>query len=90
MADFSNSHGEYVLDLNFAPQLGVLTLSADMISEHASVSLAGSYINRNVNDSHTVVVDWDDPNEGDVVRVSSFYEFKVVSSDAASIIANIV
>jgi hypothetical protein len=34
-----------------------------MIFENESVSLSGSYSDQNLGDSHTVVVDWDDPND---------------------------
>ncbi|MCA9121143.1 MAG: pre-peptidase C-terminal domain-containing protein [Planctomycetaceae bacterium] len=54
--------GEYVLSLNRAPVLDNLALSADSIFENESVSLAGTYSDRDLGDSHTVVVAWDDPN----------------------------
>lgn len=56
--------GEYVLTINRAPTVGQLTLSDAMILENESVSLTGSFRDQNLGDSHTVVVDWDNPNDG--------------------------
>ncbi len=55
--------GEYVLTVNWAPVLVDLALSAGMIFENESVTLTGTYSDQNLDDSHTVVVDWDDPND---------------------------
>jgi hypothetical protein len=55
--------GEYVLGVNWAPTLDNLALSAGMIFENESVSLTGAYSDQNLDDSHAVVIDWDDPND---------------------------
>jgi len=59
----SDGAGEYVLAVNWAPVIEDLALSAGMIFENESISLSGSYSDQNVDDSHTLVVDWDDPND---------------------------
>ena len=55
--------GEYVLSVNWAPEIANLAISAGMIFENESVTLTGSYSDRNVSDSHDIVVDWGDSND---------------------------
>ncbi|WP_253157615.1 pre-peptidase C-terminal domain-containing protein [Stieleria tagensis] len=62
VASETDGNGEYVLDVNWAPQQGATFLSANEIFEHESISLVGSYQDRDLDDSHSVVIDWDDPN----------------------------
>ena len=57
--------GEYVLSVNWAPAVEHLALSSDQILEGESVALAGVYSDQNRDGAHTLVVDWDDPNNAD-------------------------
>ena len=52
--------GEYVLSVNVAPRVTSLVVDPAVIAENGTVTLAGSFVDPNLFDTHSVTIEWGD------------------------------